>query len=69
MECFFNLHISPGGMELFGQFCLALICRPPLQLSTVFPDHAPLLQQSGHVELQFAMSRTQLLYLDTLDSG
>ena len=21
-------------MELFGQFCLALICRPPLQLST-----------------------------------
>ena len=34
MECFFNLHISPGGMELFGQFCLALICRPPLQLST-----------------------------------
>ena len=34
MECFFNLHISSAGIELFGQFCLALICRPPLQLST-----------------------------------
>ena len=34
MECFFNLHIRPARMELFGQYCVALICRPPLQLST-----------------------------------
>jgi hypothetical protein len=34
MECFFNLQIRPARMELFGQFCLALICRPPFQLST-----------------------------------